>query len=566
MASKWRKEHAEKLLTIPMSNDFIFDDIRGTILRHPDYFTKMASKAKNQSVLQAICHLSLLAQGVISTLTLYNIWNTGVLKRAFGDNEDVTDFVIVRLYNMIWHVDSGERKNKMLDPLDRDVLTINGAQSTGFGFDNITSGGHTKGKYLERFEHSDIVKEFLTKNKFKQKMLNQIEITMRNLKEAHAKICRDLKIEIDHFVDLYHDPFEHVLCTCPYLEHSGWMSLLELIPKRGERVNAYSVLEIVERKSHPLVPEVAMTILQAYRHSSTSAPLRSGSNKTLEGGKRPTRHGSTSAPSVMPKTVYNNARNNSTSKNSNKNINPNAKKSNSAVSLAKRKRDDSSNSASSATDPKPDSKRSKTAVSHDATKSKTAVLDATKHASQTKFSRAIQSIKTCNITLDVLQTVFPRFSSHDSHDNIKLRVLPELQKLTPQRVAQWTVPFGEITRTLPPSVTGLFKYNKKLETKMQNMFDQFGALLTLHCGLIVDETHKPDKDRICCCPLAAVNISYLKTDRNLQCNKAGIKRFTVSELMEHAKNAHKSHNNVFYHLLRGYLEICHPDLYAPGKT
>ena len=101
---------------------------------------------------------------------------------------------------------------------------------------------------------------------------------------------------------------------------------------------------------------------------------------------------------------------------------------------------------------------------------------------------------------------------------------------------------------------------------MQNMFDQFGALLTLHCGLIVDETHKPDKDRICCCPLAAVNISYLKTDRNLQCNKAGIKRFTVSELMEHAKNAHKSHNNVFYHLLRGYLEICHPTLYAPGKT
>ena len=48
MASKWRKEHAEKLLTIPMSNDSIFDDISGTILRHPDYFTKMASKAENQ--------------------------------------------------------------------------------------------------------------------------------------------------------------------------------------------------------------------------------------------------------------------------------------------------------------------------------------------------------------------------------------------------------------------------------------------------------------------------------------------------------------------------------------
>jgi len=561
MASQWRKEHAEKLLPIPMSNDFIFDDIRGTILRHPDYFTKMASKAKNQSVLQAICHLSLLAQGVISTLTLYNIWNTGVLKRAFGDNEDVTDFVIVRLYNMIWHVDSGERKNKMLDPWDRDVRTINGAQSTGFGFDNITSGGHTKGKYLERFEHSDIVKEFLTKNKFKQKMLNQIEITMRNLKEAHAKICRDLKIEIDHFVTKYHDPFEHVLCTCPYLEHSGWMSLLELIPKRGERVNAYSVLEIVERKSHPLVPEVAMSILQAYRHSSTSAPLRRGSNKTFEGGIRPTRHGSTSAPSVMPKTVYNNARNNSTSKNSNKNINPNTNKYNSAVSLAKRKRDDSSNSASSATDPKQDSKRSK-AVSHDATKSKTAVSK--------QLSGAIQSMKTCVISLDVLNTVFPRMFLHDSHDNIMHRVLPELQKLTPETVAKWNVPFDKIWGTLPPSVTGLFKYDKKLETNTQKkygpLFNEFGALLTLHCGLIVDETHKPDKDRICCCPLAAVNISYLKTDRNLQCNKAGIKRFTVSELMEHAKNAHKSHSNVFYHLLRGYLEICHPDLYAPGKT
>ena len=84
---------------------------------------------------------------------------------------------------------------------------------------------------------------------------------------------------------------------------------------------------------------------------------------------------------------------------------------------------------------------------------------------------------------------------------------------------------------------------------MQNMFDQFGALLTLHCGLIVDETHKPDKDRICCCPLAAVNNQYLNTDRNLQCKGTSIKRFTVSELMEHAKNAHKSHNNVFYHLL-----------------
>eukprot|EP00956_Cyclotella_meneghiniana_P010190 scaffold14066_cov40-Cyclotella_meneghiniana.AAC.7 len=79
----------------------------------------------------------------------------------------------------------------------------------------------------------------------------------------------------------------------------------------------------------------------------------------------------------------------------------------------------------------------------------------------------------------------------------------------------------------------------------------------LHCGLIVDETHKPDKDRISCCPLAAVNNSYLKTDRNLQCKPAiGIKRFTV----------HKSHSNVFHHLLRGYLGICHPDHYAPGIT
>ena len=85
---------------------------------------------------------------------------------------------------------------------------------------------------------------------------------MTNLKAAHAKICGDLKItNIDHFVTKYRDPFEHVLCTCPYLEHSGWMSLLELIPKRGERVNAYSVLEIVEQKSHPLVPEVAMNVL-----------------------------------------------------------------------------------------------------------------------------------------------------------------------------------------------------------------------------------------------------------------------------------------------------------------
>ena len=104
----------------------------------------------------------------------------------------MTDFVIVRLYNMIWHVNLGERKNKILDPWDRDVRTINGAQSTGFGFDNITSGGHTKGKHHERFEHSALVKQFLTKNKFKQKMLNQIEITMRNLKAAHAKICGDL--------------------------------------------------------------------------------------------------------------------------------------------------------------------------------------------------------------------------------------------------------------------------------------------------------------------------------------------------------------------------------------
>eukprot|EP00956_Cyclotella_meneghiniana_P041327 scaffold222857_cov46-Cyclotella_meneghiniana.AAC.1 len=63
MASKWTKEHAEKLLTIPMSNDFIFNDISGTILRNKDHFTKMASKAENPSVLQAICHLSLLAQG-----------------------------------------------------------------------------------------------------------------------------------------------------------------------------------------------------------------------------------------------------------------------------------------------------------------------------------------------------------------------------------------------------------------------------------------------------------------------------------------------------------------------
>eukprot|EP00956_Cyclotella_meneghiniana_P031262 scaffold81664_cov36-Cyclotella_meneghiniana.AAC.1 len=285
----------------------------------------------------------------------------------------------------------------MLDPWDRDVHTINGAKSTGFGFDNITSGGHTKGKYLERFEHRDIVKEFLTKNKFKQKMLNQIESTMRNLKAAHAKICRDLKIEIDHFVTKYHDPFEHVLCTCPYLEHSGWMALLELIPKQGERVNANSVLKIVERKSHPLVPEAAMSIQLGDRHSSTSAPLRRGSN---EGGIRPTRHGSTSAPSVMPKTVYNNEKKNSTSKNSNKNINPNTNKSKGADSLAKRKIDDSSNSASSATNPKPDPKRSKTAVSHEATKSKTAVSK--------QLSGAIQSMKTCIISLDVLRTVFPR--------------------------------------------------------------------------------------------------------------------------------------------------------------
>ena len=203
----------------------------------------------------------------------------------------------------------------------------------------------------------------------------------------------------------------------------------------------------------------------------------------------------------MPKTVYNNARNNSTSKNSNKNINPNTNKYNSAVSLAKRKRDDSSNSASSATDPKQDSKRSK-AVSHDATKSKTAVSK--------QLSGAIQSMKTCVISLDVLNTVFPRMFLHDSHDNIMHRVLPELQKLTPETVAKWNVPFDKIWGTLPPSVTGLFKYDKKLETNTQKkygpLFNEFGALLTLHCGLIVDETHKPDKYRICCCPLAAVNI------------------------------------------------------------
>eukprot|EP00956_Cyclotella_meneghiniana_P010191 scaffold14066_cov40-Cyclotella_meneghiniana.AAC.8 len=402
MASQWRKEHAEKLLTIPMSNDFFFDDTRRTILRHKDHFTKMASKAENPSVLQAISHLSLLAQGVISTPTLYNIWNAGVLKKSFGDDEDVTDFVIVRLYNMIWHVDSGERKNKILDPWDRDVSTTNRAQSTGFGFDNITLGGHTKGKYHEQFEHSALVKQFLTKNKFKQKMLNQIEITMANLKAAHAKICGDLKItNMDHFVTKYRDPFERVLCTCPYLEHKGWMALLELIPKRGERVNANSVLKIVERKSHPLVPEAAMSIPLVERHSTTSAPLQRGSNKTGRGSNKTVEEGRRSTrrtPSRMPKKVYNNAKNNTTSKNSNTKINPDTNKSKSAVSLAKRKRDDSSNSDSSATDLKPDPKRSKTAVSHDAAKSKTAV---------SKLSGAIQSMKTCIVSLDVLNTVFP---------------------------------------------------------------------------------------------------------------------------------------------------------------
>eukprot|EP00956_Cyclotella_meneghiniana_P003339 scaffold4063_cov20-Cyclotella_meneghiniana.AAC.1 len=203
---------------------------------------------------------------------------------------------------------------------------------------------------------------------------------------------------------------------------------------------------------------------------------------------------------------------------------------------------------------KPDSKRSKTAVSHDATKSKTAASklsgshDATKSkTAASKLSGAIQSMKICIISLDVLRTVFPRMFLHDSHDNIMHRVLPELQKLTPNTVEKWNVPFDQIWGTLPPNVTGLFKYNKTLENNTHNkygpLFNEFGALLTLHCGLIVDETHKPDKDRICCCPLSAVNTSYLKTDRNLQCKPTtGIKRFTVSELMEHAKNAHESHN------------------------
>eukprot|EP00956_Cyclotella_meneghiniana_P034654 scaffold107190_cov40-Cyclotella_meneghiniana.AAC.1 len=179
---------------------------------------------------------------------------------------------------------------------------------------------------------------------------------------------------------------------------------------------------------------------------------------------------------------------------------------------------------------KPDSKRSKTAVSHDATiKSKTAASklsgshDATKSKpAASKLSGAIQSMKTCIISLDVLRTVFPRMFLHDSHDNVMHRVLPELQKLTPNTVEKWNVPFDQIWGTLPPDVTGLFKYNKTLENNMHNkygpLFNEFGALLTLHCGLIVDETHKPDKDRICCCPLSAVNTSYLKTDRNLQCN------------------------------------------------
>ena len=214
----------ETLLPIPQ-NSSVSEDLLYTSLRNPDTFTKMASEADSASVIEAICHLSLLAQGLISTLTLYNIWDAGTLERTYRNNEGVTNFVIVRLHTMIEQVDSGEIRNKKLDPWDPDVQSTKGP-CTGFGFDNITSGGATKGKYHDRFQDSEAVTKFFKKQRFKAKLWSHIENTLRNLKQKHADKCKIFKIGISHLVDTYRDPFNDILPTCLYLNHTDWMALL----------------------------------------------------------------------------------------------------------------------------------------------------------------------------------------------------------------------------------------------------------------------------------------------------------------------------------------------------